>query len=637
MSNCKTTTLRRSSTKYWWIIVGLAWVVDAPLAASASAEYVVVINVDGLNAGAIPALGPSGAPNLWRMRTEGAFTDNARTDYARTLTAPGHTTIMTSRAVISPNGHLWGSNDPDPLSLAPSLHVPHSFKPVKSNYEYVSSVFDVVHDHGLRTALYHQKKRMYLIEASYDAVNGAPDLIGTDNGRDKIDDIREIWGVGLVNAWVTAMRGNPFNYSYLLFALTDAAGHNSNFDLSLGSAYMAAVRTTDGWVGQVLSLIEHDARFAGKTLVIMTTDHGGPLGASHHGDASLIDNYRVPVYAWGAGVKPGTDLYALNPHYTNPGTSRPTNEDPSKPIRNGDVSNLALAALGLPPVPGSTFNVDQLLSLGGGGPAPSVCGMPSISPETDAAFFVWRNCDTDGSWHVRATAGGANANYVGSITANGAYDYVLPVRLESGDTLTTASASVFEFNLRVGGTGDDGIDFSAPAGTNLCLELTTSATGTALVGASRVALHVPFNLENLAPCGVAPPLVDPNGAPTYNPNVDKAIFLWRVADGSWRLRATAGNAKANYVGNLAADRAFTYVTPASIETSDLLDVSNPSLIDFNLNMARGWFDGINFAAPSGASVCMAMTLPPGAAVLVGPARTPVTPPFNLSNFDPCRM
>lgn len=608
-----------------------------PVSAAQYAQYVVVINLDGLNARAIPALGPTGAPNLWRMRTEGAFTDNARTDYTRTLTTPSHTTILTSRPVISPDGHLWGSNDAAPLTLAESLHVPHTFAPVKTVYDYVSSVYDVVHDRGLRTALYHQKKRMYLIEASYDAVHGAPDIIGADNGRDKIDDVRELWADALLREWIPAMRANPFHYSYLLFALTDSAGHNNGFSITPGSPYMEAVRTSDRWVGQVLSMIESDPRFAGKTLVLMTSDHGGPIGGTEHGNANDPDNYTVPFYAWGAGVKPGSDLYALNPQYTNPGTSRPTNESPNKPIRNGDASNLALAALGLPPIPRSYFNADQKLSLGGGpGPTPTPCGEPTINPASDAAIFVWRNCSTDGSWHVRATAGGRYANYIGSITADRTYDYVLPVRLEGNDTLATNNPSLIGFNLRMGNAWDDGFDFSAPNGTNLCLNVTTPSAATILVGASRTVMHAPFNLATLLACGsTPPPTVNPNGAPTINASVDKEMFLWREADGSWRVRATAGGTSANYMGELTSNRPFNYVRPASIEPTDTLNTTSPSVVGFDLTMVQAWYDGFNFAAPSDATMCLGLTLPAGSRVLVGAARTPVIAPFNLTNFAPC--
>ena len=274
---------------YWYrclmrcfILLSIAWIACASLSASASVEYVVFINIDGLNAGAIPALGQAGAPNLWRMRTEGAFTDNARTDYDRTNTTPGHSTILTGRPVVAPNGHLWGSNDPYPLLLAPSIHHAHNFSgsPIKPAYEYVSSVFDVVHDHGLRTALYHQKDRLQLFEVSYNAVYGAPDVVGADNGRNKIDSIQQRWLGRLVSEWLTAMRANPFQFSYVHFALTDSAGHEYGFSLTPGSAYMAAVQETDGWVGQILALIESDARFSGKTLV--SHDNGSRWHIGRH-------------------------------------------------------------------------------------------------------------------------------------------------------------------------------------------------------------------------------------------------------------------------------------------------------------------------------------------------------------------
>jgi hypothetical protein len=65
------------------------------------------------------------------------------------------------------------------------------------------------------------------------------------------------------------------------------------------------------------------------------------------------------MFVTGPGVPAGTNLYALNPQLTNPGSSRPSYTATSQPIRTADIANLVERLLGEPTIPGSTLNTDQ--------------------------------------------------------------------------------------------------------------------------------------------------------------------------------------------------------------------------------------------------------------------------------------
>lgn len=134
---------------------------------------------------------------------------------------------------------------------------------------------------------------------------------------------------------------------------------------------------------------------------------------------------------------------------------------------------------------------------------------------------------------------------------------------------------------------------------------------------------------------------NPCGAPTnYNPAVDSGVFLWKnCTTGTWQLRAAAGGASGRHAGVIASSRALTSVTRYSIESSDVVDTSNPTRIAFTLNMASPWDDGFNFTFSGDAQVQLTMSTP--STVRVGVGRTAVTLPYVLGEgsapppIDPC--
>ena len=307
-------------------------------------DYFIHISMDGLRPDAITALGASNAPNFYRMRTEGSFTDNARTDYNYTNTIPNHATQLTGRGVSGASGHNWTLNGvPDPSQ---TLH--------NNKGSYVAGAFDVAHDNGLSTGLYNGKSKFIIFDQSYNETTGAPDVTGADDGQDKIDRYYYGSSSAILPTFIGEMNASPHNYSFLHFPHLDSAGHGSGFNPTPGSYYSNTIMLMDSYLGSVIDMVENHPDMAGRTVIALTADHGG-TGTSH-GSSSTPTNYTIPFYVWGTGVVKGRDLYFLNTDVrTDPGGGSPYYDSP-QPIRNGDISNLGLGLLGLGAIPGSMMN-----------------------------------------------------------------------------------------------------------------------------------------------------------------------------------------------------------------------------------------------------------------------------------------
>ncbi len=317
----------------------------------AEGRHVIFISADGMRPESVDVLGPEKAPTFHRLRREGAWTGNARTDVIYTITLPNHTAMITGRGVTGAEGHLWISNS-DP-KLGQNLH--------KNHKGYLSSVFAVAHDHGLGTALYASKSKFSLYDISYDDRTGAPDSVGEDNGRDKLDRfVMESETDKLVDQLIADLAIEPADFIMLHLRDPDSAGHAEGWDLTPGSPYLTAVAKVDGLVGRVLDAIGKQPGMKDNTWVILTADHGGLTATKGHGEAKESDNYTIPFYVWGPGVSAGNDLYAISSKTRlDPGSANPPLDAAKPPIRNGDAGNLILQLLGLPAIPGSTINAKQ--------------------------------------------------------------------------------------------------------------------------------------------------------------------------------------------------------------------------------------------------------------------------------------
>ena len=329
----------------------------------ASIAHVVHVSIDGLRSDV--AADPSVMPVFARIRTEGVGTDNARADPDQRNTLPNHTSQLTGRNARGDGGHGWVTNgDPEP---GETLH--------SNRGAYVASVLDVVHDHGIGTAVFVGKSKLSLFDVSYDGDHGAPDRTGADDGRDKVDVFVADAGTGALALRVErTLRDDAAGYTFVHLSAPDAVGHKEGWDLTPGSPYLQAVARADSILGVVLDVVAASPQLAGRTAVLVTADHGGQ-GTSH--DEEVLANYRIPFYVWGAGVPPG-DLYALNDGVRHdPGERAVAADAPRQPVRNADAANVALGLLDLPPVPGSRWGAEAPLRLR---PAPSSAGGVARSP-----------------------------------------------------------------------------------------------------------------------------------------------------------------------------------------------------------------------------------------------------------------
>lgn len=300
--------------------------------AASHPSRVVLISVDGLNPTAITKLGRSRTPNLHRLLREGAATLNARTLVEKTITLPNHTGMITGRRVDAAHGGHGVTINHDPGTTV-------------ADYagEPVSSIFDVVDAAGGTTALYASKEKFTFFKRSWPT---------------SID--RFVWRTSnkKLVAKLNASLVDGATVTFLHLSGPDVAGHSYGFGTP---RYLDAVKRVDAQLGTLIRTIRTNAELRANTAIVLTADHGGPRRQKLHSVRTLRANYRVPLLAWGVDVEQG-DLYALNPRFANPGSSRPTYAG-KQPIRNGMAANLTLSLLGLDAVPGSTLDPDQELQV----------------------------------------------------------------------------------------------------------------------------------------------------------------------------------------------------------------------------------------------------------------------------------
>jgi hypothetical protein len=333
----------------------------APPSPEPAIRHVVLVSVDGLRPEMLLPEMSETHPGLARL-TRGPHTLQARCDPDISITLPNHLDMLTGRQVAGANGHQWTGNvDPPARAQGGTLHA--------KGGAYMSSMFDVAHDHGLRTGVVCGKWKFVLLEQSYGEDAGGPDTVTPDDGRDKIDLFlcdpepqSQLEHVVTLLERSAAERRRSLVFWHI--PSPDFAGHAKGWDLTAGSAYREAVVKADRAIATFLQRCDADPALKGSVAVVLTADHGGGVPFISHVDPEAPVNFTIPFVVWLGKDGAAEDLYTLNPtSRSRPGPSERFMPGAAPPIRNADAGNTALGLLGLPAIPGSSANAAQDLAV----------------------------------------------------------------------------------------------------------------------------------------------------------------------------------------------------------------------------------------------------------------------------------
>ncbi len=127
-----------------------------------------------------------------------------------------------------------------------------------------------------------------------------------------------------------------------------------------------------------------------------------------------------------------------------------------------------------------------------------------------------------------------------------------------------------------------------------------------------------------------------DGAPTLDAGTSQGMYVWRMPNGSWRLRLKAnvsGFTKATVL--LTATKAYQWVSQVGIEDHDtLMRDTTKNLIGLDLKVWAPKDDGIDFSIPAGAGVCLS-AIGEAITVKLGASQVPLTTPIDLTQSGAC--
>jgi len=267
------------------ILVMVVWTLSA--SAAPQAAHVVLISIDGLRPDAIEQ---SKAAFLGELIREGSYCPQAKT-VRPSLTLPAHTSMLTGLDVER-HGVKWNDYKPGAIEL-PTL-------------------LSLVKGTGRGSIGFFSKPKFYCLapESGMDFRYITPVPENWDSPISKLvragvhkayDSPPDTTAPGIAGVFAAEWPKRKPAFAFVHFRETDRAGHKHKW---MSDEYLEAVRVCDGAVGSILKTIR-DAGLGPKTIVIVTTDHGGD-GRRH--DLDVPENNIIPWICAGPGVPKGLKI-----------------------------------------------------------------------------------------------------------------------------------------------------------------------------------------------------------------------------------------------------------------------------------------------------------------------------------------
>lgn len=251
----------------------MIWLMVSAAAAFGQIKHMVVVGVDGLSPDGVQK---ADAPNLDRLRKQGAWTFHAR-GVMPTSSSPNWASMIMG---AGPEQHGITSNDwqPDKFDIPPATKGPGGIFP---------TIFSVLREQTPRSTL---------------GVFHDWDGYGRLFERKMVDVVEDLDGpTNTVRRAVEFIRSRKPTFTFIHLDHVDHAGH----EIGHGTPeYYASVAVADKLIGEVMAAIQ-DAGMKNNTLLLVTSDHGGK--DKGHGGATMPE-IEIPWIIAGPGVRAGHEI-----------------------------------------------------------------------------------------------------------------------------------------------------------------------------------------------------------------------------------------------------------------------------------------------------------------------------------------